>query len=103
VAVWAIWRRHALPCFSRRDDRFYLVLIVDFVWLVGQSLFTEINGLDYAMFKLFHLSVLWRAGVSTREEFRNVKLGSHEDVIRQMLLRDDPGARQVSSLGADPL
>jgi len=48
-------------------------------------------GLDYAAFKLFHLSILWRASVATLEEFRDVKLGPHEDNIRLMLLAGDPG------------
>lgn len=51
----------------------------------------KIAGLDYARFKLFHLSIVWRAGVSQRDEFRNVKLGPHEDRLRQMLLNDNPG------------
>src|ERR1043165_2978464 len=51
----------------------------------------EIKGLDYAPFKLFHLSVIWRASVSQRDEFRNVKLGPHEEVIRTLLLNEDPG------------
>jgi hypothetical protein len=51
----------------------------------------KIAGLDYARFKLFHLSIVWRAGVRQRDEFRNVKLGPHEDRLRQMLLNDNPG------------
>src|SRR5205807_8245068 len=56
----------------------------------GEAVVTD--GLDYAAFKLFHLSILWRASVATREEFRDVKLGpQHEDAIRRMLLAGDPG------------
>src|SRR5574337_198522 len=38
----------------------------------------ELHGLDYHKFKLFHLSVLFRAGVSSLPQFSQVKLGAHE-------------------------
>lgn len=50
-----------------------------------------INGIDYARFKLFQLSILWRASASTLEFFRLVSLGPHETPLRQMLLTGDPG------------
>lgn len=46
---------------------------------------------DYPKFKLFHLSVLFRAGVSSLPTFTHVKLGPHEDRLRVMLLNHDPG------------
>ena len=52
---------------------------------------SEISGLDYKRFKLFHMSILWRAGIASREEFVNVKLGNHEERLRQLILADDPG------------
>lgn len=52
---------------------------------------STISGLNYSKFKLFHMSILWRAGISTREEFSSVKLGVHEDLLRQLILDDDPG------------
>lgn len=48
-------------------------------------------NIDYSSFKLFHLSVLFRASVSDHANYREVDLGPHEDQIRQMLLRQDPG------------
>ncbi len=48
------------------------------------------NGLDYARFKLFHLSILWRASVSSLDLFSMISLGTHEDIIRNMLLTADP-------------
>jgi len=51
-----------------------------------------VDRLDYAAFKLFHLSILWRASVATREEFRDVNLGPHENDVRRMLLAGDPGS-----------
>lgn len=50
----------------------------------------EVNGLDYAKFKLFHLSILWRADISSK--FARVKLGHrHEETLRKMLLNGEPG------------
>lgn len=47
---------------------------------------------DYAPFKLFHLSVLFRASVCSLGTFNHVSLGSrHEERMRQMLLACDPG------------
>lgn len=51
----------------------------------------RVDGLDYASFKLFHLSVLFRAGIATHREFSNVSLGPHEERIRTMILTGDPG------------
>ncbi|EKE13342.1 MAG: hypothetical protein ACD_13C00029G0002 [uncultured bacterium] len=46
---------------------------------------------DYASFKLFHLSILFRCGVSTLQTFEEVSLESHEGCLRNMLLSQDPG------------
>lgn len=50
-----------------------------------------ISGIDYHQFKLFQLSILWRAGVSRLNLFQRVKLGPHEERLRQLLLNNDPG------------
>ncbi len=52
--------------------------------------FIHLTGLDYGRFKLFHLSILWRASVSSRGEFSTASLGSHENEIRNMLLIANP-------------
>jgi hypothetical protein len=52
----------------------------------------QIPGLDYWKFKLFHLSLVWRAGVSSRREFDTVRLGPHTEKLRKHLLNDDPGS-----------
>ena len=46
----------------------------------------EINGLDYTKFKLFHHSILFRASVSSLDQFKSVTLGKNEELLRQMLL-----------------
>ena len=50
-----------------------------------------LEGLDYKQLRLFGLSVLWRASVSSLHMFEQVKLGPHEEIIRQMILTEDPG------------
>ncbi len=59
---------------------------------ITTSAFLEIPNLDYAPFKLFHLSILWRASISSLAPFAMVSLGDEqEERIRQMLLNGDPG------------
>ena len=50
----------------------------------------EISGIDYKLFKLFQLSILWKASISNRALFNEVALGKHEEVIRKMLLSGKP-------------
>ncbi len=49
-----------------------------------------LHDIDYSSFKLFHLSVLFRASVSNHPNYHEVDLGPHEDCIRQMVLEQDP-------------
>ncbi|MET0049372.1 MAG: hypothetical protein ABW066_16470 [Sedimenticola sp.] len=51
----------------------------------------QIPKYDYIKLKLFFLSVLWRASVSSQPFFRRVDLGPHEVTIRKALLDGDPG------------
>ena len=50
-----------------------------------------ISGVDFDQFKLFHLSLIWRSGVSTLGAFANVRLGGQEPKMRKRLLASDPG------------
>lgn len=50
-----------------------------------------ISNLEYPSFKLFQLSILWRAGVSNLPEFRQVQLNRHSEILRSRLLNNDPG------------
>ena len=50
-----------------------------------------IRDVQYAEFKLFQLSLLWRASVASVKMFENIDIGNHEDVIRKMLLSKNPG------------
>ncbi|MHB9099504.1 MAG: hypothetical protein ACYC5X_16950 [Syntrophales bacterium] len=51
-----------------------------------------VRDVDYTKFKLFQLSLIWRAGVSGLQQFSNVNLGPHEEKLRCMIEKDDPGA-----------
>lgn len=46
---------------------------------------------SYDRFRLFHLSILFRASVSSNPTYTQVNLGGHEERIRKMLLNIDPG------------
>lgn len=50
-----------------------------------------LTGLDYAKFKLFQLSILWRAHTSTNRFFQEIKLGRHAEQMREMLVNENPG------------
>ena len=50
-----------------------------------------IKGLDYKLFKLFQISLLWRVSIATRSEIKNINLGPHQEKMRLMLLRGVPG------------
>jgi len=52
---------------------------------------TWVYGIDYELFKLFQLSILWRAGVAKGALFRKVALGPHAERIHKMLFASDPG------------
>jgi hypothetical protein len=49
------------------------------------------GGADYNHFKLFQLSLLWRTGISQREEFATISLGTHEETLRKMIYDEAPG------------
>lgn len=50
-----------------------------------------IGNLDYARFKLFQISLLWRAGASSDRAFRSIELGPHAEAMRKMLFTKTPG------------
>ncbi|WP_423709583.1 hypothetical protein [Undibacterium sp. WLX3042] len=54
---------------------------------------------DYKSFKLFHLSVLFRASISSLPMYSAVDLGPHTDRLRIMLLNEDPGREYEYPIG----
>jgi hypothetical protein len=69
---------------DRRDSAFQQYLLAD-------KSFFRADDFDYAKLKLFIISVLWRASVSTRPFFHRISLGPFEQKAREMILRRDPG------------
>lgn len=49
-------------------------------------------NVDYSSFKLFHLSVFYRAHISKLQIFTQIELGSHAEIIRKMILSREAGA-----------
>jgi hypothetical protein len=47
--------------------------------------------LDYKLFKLFGLSLIWRCHISSNNMFTQVDLGKHAENIRKMLINENPG------------
>jgi len=45
-----------------------------------------INNTDVSLVKLFFISILWRASISTREEFLKINLGNFEEKFRKTIL-----------------
>lgn len=50
-----------------------------------------VKNINYRKMKLFQLSILWRASISTLKSFNEVKLGPHQEKIRMMILNQNPG------------
>jgi len=66
-------------------------------WMEGQALNRTlcnqaIKDLDYAKFKLFHLSILWRFAACDKRYADHFDLGQHEEPLRLMVKNGDAGA-----------
>lgn len=94
------WRARLLcdNCESRRNTELEMPFLEG--WkernprkLIGEQRGVLVEGYVYETFKLFHLSVLHLAHSARHRHpsFRDVDLGPHEETIRRMLLRGEPG------------
>lgn len=52
--------------------------------------FTLCKGVDYKQFKLFMLSMLWRASISSRDNFDFMLPSEQEEELREMILNGNP-------------
>lgn len=59
---------------------------------IGDNKFIEVENINYKKFKLFLLSILWRASISDRNFFNTVYLGPYEEVLRKMILNMSAGS-----------
>lgn len=53
--------------------------------------YLHLINLDYFKFKLFLLSIIWRASISKHKIFETVSLGEHETRIGKMIYENNPG------------
>ena len=56
------------------------------------------DSYDYEKLKLFFISLLWRASVSSHEYFGSVKLNVFEDVAKKHIVDQDPGSKDDFSV-----
>jgi hypothetical protein len=55
----------------------------------------DIDENESRLLKLFALSIVWRASVSSRSFFNGVDLGDSEPQFRELILRQDPGPPEM--------
>jgi len=82
--------------FGPYDDYAQKLLLPDFkkegyvINEIGKRIGCILNDFDYTRIKLFFISVLWRASVSSRKEFGRVKTGPFESCLKQMIQKGKP-------------
>lgn len=60
--------------------------------------YVDLRNFDFEPFFRFHLSILWRAAVSTREEFSAIDLGPYKEKLRRFLLGELARFRREPSI-----
>lgn len=81
------------------DDHGQQVLIQLFseairIPLHGRTIAWRIEQFDYRKLKLFFMSVLWRASVSSQSFYKRISVGPFEDRLRTMIVEGNPGDSQ---------
>jgi hypothetical protein len=100
------WKLRQVLCrecdnaFSPWDKHAQEVLLHDFsdaaaIYAGPRKIGWTITRFDYRLLKLFFLSLLWRASVSTHEFYRRVSIGPFETELRAMIANADPGAAET--------
>ena len=51
----------------------------------------KIEGIDYKKFKLFLMSIIYRAGIASHDMFSRVNLADHEHTLKKMIKNESPG------------
>ena len=72
---------HCLKELIGNQDHHQEVMKADFY-----AIFATMKRLENT--KLFLLSLLWRAGISTREEYKEVDLGMYSEIIRKQIFEN---------------
>ncbi len=78
------------------DDYAHRLLIQNFsdkfaVYEGNSKVAYKINIYDYKKLKLFFISVLWRASISSQPFYKKIEIGIHEQILKKMIIDDDPG------------
>jgi len=86
--------------FSPWENHAHKVLIQNFSEEIaiswnGQKIAYNITDFDYKLFKLFFISLLWRASISKNIFYHRISVGPFEQNLKDMILADDPGPPQT--------
>lgn len=78
------------------DNHAQQVLLQDFsedlaIYYNQQKIVYRIADFDYKLLKLFFISLLWRASVSTHKFYQRISAGPFEQKLKEMILSEDPG------------
>lgn len=80
--IFQPWEDYALSIFKKTDD----------LPLPSKQLHIKLGHYDYSKLKLFFVSLLWKADLSTQNIFKNVNVGErHRETLRQMIWDKNPG------------
>jgi len=80
---------YAANVLANKNLPYSLALNITHLYLPNGKFF-QICNVDYTKFKLFCLSLVWRASIAHGDFFKDVNLGKkHEEIIRQMILNND--------------
>lgn len=82
--IFSKWDSYASDIFLNESERY------EKINYKGKEIAFQRENYNYSLLKLFSLSVLWRASVSSHDFYRKIKLGPHEEPIRQALLNNTP-------------
>ena len=57
----------------------------------NQKICYVVDNFEYRKLKLFFISMVWRASVSSHKFFSRISLGQFEDIAKQHIVNSDPG------------
>jgi hypothetical protein len=86
------WDQYGAECLLQRFDQDAKAISI------GEVLVYQVDNWDEARLRMFSLSLLWRAAVTTRPFFKRVTLGPHEARLRERVLAGDPGSHHDFSV-----
>lgn len=84
-------------------DDYAISIFRDFAEDADRSIFIKGRpavsfNVEYSRIKLFFISMLWRAGISNEDYFKSVQLKEHENRLKELILKRDPGGRHDYSV-----